>query len=63
MRYTEEQLQAIELRGTNVLLSAAAGSGKTTVLVERVLRLIVEDGADVDVNANIKVSHLVEKRS
>ena len=25
MRYTEEQLQAIELRGTNVLLSAAAG--------------------------------------
>lgn len=48
MRYTEEQLQAIELRGTNVLLSAAAGSGKTTVLVERVLRLIVEDGADVD---------------
>ena len=31
-----------------MLLSAAAGSGKTTVLVERVLRLIVEDGADVD---------------
>ena len=32
----------------NVLLSAAAGSGKTTVLVERVLRLVTEDGADVD---------------
>ena len=48
MRWTEEQARAIEARGGNLLLSAAAGSGKTTVLVERVLRLILEDGADVD---------------
>ncbi len=48
MGWTEEQLRAIEARGSNLLLSAAAGSGKTTVLVERVLRLILEDGADVD---------------
>ena len=46
--WTEEQLRAIEARGSSVLLSAAAGSGKTTVLVERVLRLVTEDGADVD---------------
>ena len=46
--WTEEQLRAIEARDSNILLSAAAGSGKTTVLVERVLRLIAEDGADVD---------------
>ena len=46
--WTDEQLRAIGARGTNILLSAAAGSGKTTVLVERVLRLIAEDGADVD---------------
>ena len=46
--WTDEQLRAIEARGTNVLLSAAAGSGKTTVLVERVLRLVAEDGIDVD---------------
>ena len=46
--WTDEQLRAIEARGTNILLSAAAGSGKTTVLVERVLRLIAEEGADVD---------------
>jgi len=46
--WTEEQLRAIEARGSSVLLSAAAGSGKTTVLVERVLRLIAEGGADVD---------------
>ena len=45
--WTDEQLRAIELRGENILLSAAAGSGKTTVLVERVLRLIAE-GADID---------------
>ena len=47
-RWTEEQTRAIEARGRNILLSAAAGSGKTTVLVERVLRLVTEDGADVD---------------
>ena len=37
MHFTDEQRRAIEARGTNILLSAAAGSGKTTVLVERVL--------------------------
>ncbi len=47
MRWTEEQQRAIDARGTNLLLSAAAGSGKTTVLVERVLQLVAE-GADVD---------------
>ena len=47
-RWTDEQLSAIEDRGHSILLSAAAGSGKTTVLVERVLRLITEAGADVD---------------
>ena len=47
-KWTEEQRKAIELTEGNVLLSAAAGSGKTTVLVERVLRLIVERRADID---------------
>ena len=46
MRYTEEQQRAIDARGTDLLLSAAAGSGKTAVLVQRVLSLI-EEGADV----------------
>ena len=40
MQWTSEQREAIEARHTNLLLAAAAGSGKTTVLVERVLRLI-----------------------
>ncbi len=47
-QWTDEQLRAITARGGNLLLSAAAGSGKTTVLVERVLRLITEDRADLD---------------
>ena len=47
MQFTEEQRRAIEARGTNLLLSAAAGSGKTAVLVQRVLSLI-EEGADVE---------------
>ncbi|MBO4298077.1 MAG: UvrD-helicase domain-containing protein, partial [Clostridia bacterium] len=46
MAWTDEQRAAIESRGENLLLSAAAGSGKTAVLVERVLRLIGE-GADI----------------
>ena len=44
MRWTDEQARAIGARGGSLLLSAAAGSGKTTVLVERVLRLILDDG-------------------
>lgn len=48
MNWTKEQQQAIELRGKNILVSAAAGSGKTAVLVERIKRLILEEGCPVD---------------
>ena len=48
MHFTDEQRRAIEARGTNILLSAAAGSGKTTVLVERVLELIASGGTRID---------------
>lgn len=47
MAYTKDQVRVIESRGKNLLVSAAAGSGKTTVLVERVLKLI-EEGANID---------------
>lgn len=47
MNWTEDQAAAIESRGENLLLSAAAGSGKTAVLVERVAQLLLE-GADVE---------------
>lgn len=48
MAWTEHQLDAIEARGGSVIVSAAAGSGKTSVLTERVVRLITEDGIDAD---------------
>ena len=43
--WTEEQKQVIEVRNKNVLVSAAAGSGKTAVLVERILSLVCGDQA------------------
>lgn len=46
--WTEEQKAAIQARGSNLLVSAAAGSGKTAVLVERIIRLIIDDGIDID---------------
>ena len=48
MQWTNEQQRAIETRDTNILLSAAAGSGKTTVLVARVLDLLASGAADID---------------
>ncbi|MCI1327659.1 MAG: helicase-exonuclease AddAB subunit AddA [Lachnospiraceae bacterium] len=48
--WTDEQKQVIHERGHNLLVSAAAGSGKTAVLVERILSLITdpENPADID---------------
>ena len=37
--WTKEQEEALSVRGKNLLLSAAAGSGKTAVLTERIARL------------------------
>lgn len=50
MTWTKDQQKVIDTRNTNLLVSAAAGSGKTAVLVERILSLItdVEHPVDVD---------------
>ena len=45
---TRAQASAVAHRGSTVLVSAAAGSGKTRVLIERVLRRVAEEGCDVD---------------
>lgn len=43
MKWNEAQLKAITTRDKNVLVSASAGSGKTTVLIERLMRRILDD--------------------
>ncbi len=50
MEFTKSQKLAIDLRGRNILVSAAAGSGKTATLTERIIRLLTdkEDPADID---------------
>ena len=48
MRWTSAQRAAIEDRGGTLLVSAAAGSGKTAVLVERAVRLICDEGVAAD---------------
>lgn len=47
VKWTTEQAQAIEAQGGSVLVSAAAGSGKTAVLVERVIRLMTREESPV----------------
>jgi len=49
-RCTDEQWRAIYERGGNLLLSAAAGSGKTAVLVERVIRALLDPQEPLDVD-------------
>lgn len=48
VHWTPEQAEAITRRGQNLLVAAAAGSGKTAVLVERIKRLILEERCAID---------------
>ena len=45
--WTPEQKKVIELRGRNILVSAAAGSGKTAVLVERIIAMLTASNRDI----------------
>ena len=47
VNWTDEQKDAISHRGSALLVSAAAGSGKTAVLVERLLRRVIEEREDI----------------
>ncbi len=55
-RWTDEQRQVMELRGRNLLVSAAAGSGKTAVLVERIIRKITDADHPVDIDQLLVVT-------
>ena len=50
INFTPEQQKVIELRNRNILVSAAAGSGKTAVLVERIIRMITDEKNPVDID-------------
>ncbi|MDN6741838.1 MAG: UvrD-helicase domain-containing protein, partial [Staphylococcus equorum] len=47
-RWTDNQWKSIYAKGQDVLVAAAAGSGKTAVLVERIIQRIIKDEIDVD---------------
>ena len=46
--WTKEQKQAIYEKGKNILVAAAAGSGKTAVLVERMINKVINEDVDID---------------
>ena len=48
--FTKEQQQVINLRNRNILVSAAAGSGKTAVLVERIITRLTKDASPLNVD-------------
>ena len=56
-KWTAEQLEAIEARGCDLLISAAAGSGKTAVLVERIIRRITTDQPPLDIDRLLVVTY------
>lgn len=48
--WTKEQQKVIDLRNRNILVSAAAGSGKTAVLVERIISMIIDKERPMDID-------------
>ena len=50
VKYTPQQQQVIDTRGCNLLVSAAAGSGKTAVLTERIVKMIGDETKPVDID-------------
>ncbi|MBU3197331.1 helicase-exonuclease AddAB subunit AddA [Clostridium algidicarnis] len=55
-KWTKEQERAITKRGSNLLVAAAAGSGKTAVLVERIIRMITDKENPVDIDKLLVVT-------
>lgn len=56
VNFTPRQQQVIDLRDRNILVSAAAGSGKTAVLVERIIKMITEETGRVDIDRLLVVT-------
>ena len=56
INWTKDQQQIIDMRGCNILVSAAAGSGKTAVLVERIFKRITDKRDPVNVDQFVVVT-------
>lgn len=56
VKWTKEQQKVIELRNRNILVSAAAGSGKTAVLVERIIQMLTDEEHPMDVDCLLIVT-------
>ena len=56
VHFTEDQRKVIDSRNQSLLVSAAAGSGKTAVLVERILRLVTDPERPVDIDRILVVT-------
>ena len=56
MKFTEDQEKVIEHRGKNILVAAAAGSGKTAVLVERIIQRLLDKENPVDIDRLLVVT-------
>ena len=57
VQWTEEQREVIDVRGKNILVSAAAGSGKTAVLVERIIERLTKEEPPLDVDRLLVVTY------
>ena len=55
-KWTKEQREVIDHRDGNLLVSAAAGSGKTAVLVERIISMILDTEEKVDIDKLLVVT-------
>lgn len=55
-KWTPAQKSAIDTRDCNVLVSAAAGSGKTAVLVERIISMITDPDKNIDIDRLVVVT-------
>lgn len=54
--WTDEQIRVIQQRNSNLLVAAAAGSGKTAVMVERILRRVLDDEEPLDIDRIVVVT-------
>ena len=55
-RWTDEQLSAIETRDRTLLVSAAAGSGKTATLTERIIRSLLDENSPMNIDSMLVVT-------